>query len=266
MKWKHALTLGVLLLASTFLAWAIWGQREAELAGVRDLRSPQEADAPDGEPRKLGDDWKVAPFNSRLELLTGSDRFRVPLADRLDFPLGNENGALSYNAQPFWELNQEHGAQHAGDDINGIGGMNSDLGDPVYAVGNGLVIFSGKPDSTWGKTLLIAHRLPDGRLVQSMYSHLKEIAVPFDFQVRRGQRIGRVGNADGRYSAHLHFEMHQADGPTLSQHYLNDPTNHLDPTATINAHRGTSPSKLGPSISQIVEEIQRQSTPLPIGP
>lgn len=265
MKVKHGVTVAVVLLAATFLAYAIWGQKETERAGVRSLRTAQDADAPDGEPREFQSGWIVPPFDHRLEMLSGIDRFRVPLASRLDSPMGTAHGAFTYNAQSFWEMNTERGGRHTGDDLNGIGGMNSDLGDPVFAIGNGLVIYAGEPDPSWGKTLLIAHRLTDGRLVQSMYSHLESISVPLDDQVVRGQRIGRVGNAGGRYLAHLHFEMHEASGPSLGAGYVNYRTNRLNPAATVNAHHNTNPDRLGPSIGEIVEQIERASIAIPIG-
>ena len=186
MKIKHGVTIAVALLAVTFLAYAICGRQETERSGVRSLRTAQEADAPDGEPREFESCWFVPPFDHRLELLSGIDRFRVPFANRLDYPMGTAHGAFTYNAQSFWELNQQRGGRHMGDDLNGIGGMNSDLGDPVHAIGNGLVIYAGEPDPSWGKTLLIAHRLPDGRILQSMYSHLQAITVPLDEQVVSG--------------------------------------------------------------------------------
>ncbi|MGJ8726383.1 MAG: M23 family metallopeptidase [Roseibacillus sp.] len=264
MKLKHGVTVAVIVLAVTFLAYAIWGQKEPERSGVRSLRTAQEADAPDGEPREFENGWFVPPFDHRLEMLSGIDRFRVPLASRLDYPIGTAHGAFSYNAQSFWEMNNKRGARHTGDDLNGIGGMNSDLGDPVYAIGNGLVIYSGEPDPTWGKVLLVAHRLPDGRIVQSMYAHLQSIAVPLDEPVVRGQHIGHVGNADGKYLAHLHFEMHEAAGSNLGQGYVNYRTNRIDPTGTVDTHRGASPDNLGPSIAEIVSQIQRDNLPLPI--
>src|ERR1700680_4157106 len=55
----------------------------------------------------------------------------LPTARRFDFPLGSENGAMSYNAQPFTQN------RHLGDDLNGIGGENSDLGDPIYCIADG---------------------------------------------------------------------------------------------------------------------------------
>ena len=50
MKIQHGVTIAVLVLAGTFLAYAIWGHKETERTGVRNLRTAQDADAPDGEP------------------------------------------------------------------------------------------------------------------------------------------------------------------------------------------------------------------------
>src|SRR5437773_11803803 len=52
----------------------------------------------------------------------------LPTAARSDFPLASENGAMTYNAQPF---TKNH---HLGDDLNGTGGENSDRGNPISAI------------------------------------------------------------------------------------------------------------------------------------
>src|SRR2546423_5432071 len=52
-------------------------------------------------------------FEPALELVSPIDLASLPTATRFDFPLGNEHGAMSYNAQPF-TVNQ-----HLGDDLNG---------------------------------------------------------------------------------------------------------------------------------------------------
>jgi hypothetical protein len=57
----------------------------------------------------------------------------LPTAARFDFPFGSENAAMSCNAQHFTENH------HLGDDLNGIDGENSDLGDPIYAIADGRV-------------------------------------------------------------------------------------------------------------------------------
>jgi hypothetical protein len=75
----------------------------------------------------------------------------LPIATRFDFPIGNENGALTYNAQGFTEND------HLGDDLNGIGGENSDLGDPVHAIADGRVLFAGDGGPGWGNIVILLH-------------------------------------------------------------------------------------------------------------
>ena len=69
----------------------------------------------------------------------------LPTAVCFDFPLGSENGAMTYNAQPF---TKNH---HLGDDLNGIGGEDSDLGDPIYAVADGRVLLARDGGPGWGR-------------------------------------------------------------------------------------------------------------------
>jgi murein DD-endopeptidase MepM/ murein hydrolase activator NlpD len=263
MKFKHGLTLAVLLLAAAFIGYAIWRAPQTEPATVRSLRTAQEADAPDGEPRKFANGYHVPPFDHRLDLFTGIQRFRIPVSDRFDYPLGSAHGALTYDAQSFWEMNEKRGGRHTGDDLNGIGGMNTDFGDPIYAVANGLVVYAGEPSPGWGKTILIAHRTQGGEILQSMYAHLESIAVPVSGLVTRGEKIGEVGTANGNYLAHLHFEMHAADGISLGGGYVNYRTNRLDPTNTVERLRHAPDDDLGSSVSEIVEQIERENIPLP---
>lgn len=263
MRLRHAFFLGSLVIAAVFLGYAILRAPKYEPATVRTLRTAQEADAPDGEPRRFESGFLVPPFDPRLNLFSGIDRFRIPTADRFDQPMGSPHGALTYNAQAFWELNERRGGRHTGDDINGIGGMNSDLGDPVFAVGNGLVVYAGEPSPGWGKTLLLAHRTLEGNIIQSMYAHLESIAVPVGGLVSRGERVGAVGSANGIYLAHLHFEMHDADGITLGGGYVNYRSNRLDPTGTVQALRGAPDDDVGLSVSEIVRQIERENIPLP---
>ncbi|MFK5923977.1 MAG: M23 family metallopeptidase [Verrucomicrobiota bacterium] len=141
---------------------------------------------------------------------------RAPLFTRVDFPMGSAAGAFSYNAQPFLEN------RHLGDDLNGIGGWDSDLGDAVYAVADGEVIFAGWPADGWGKVVMVLHRSEEGRIYQSFYGHLKRIDLPLGARVRRGEKIGTVGKGNGQYLAHLHLEIREgagiAAGPGYGDH------------------------------------------------
>ena len=166
----------------------------------------------------------------------------LPTATRFDFPIGSENGAMSYNAQRFTEN------RHLGDDLNGIGGENSDLGDPVYAVADGRVIFADEGGPGWGNVIIVLHAYEEGgarKYVQSYYAHCDEIRVERRQDVRRGEQIATVGTGGGRYFAHLHFEMREFTTPFVGPGYRNDTRGWLDPSAFIAAHRGAPDEDVG---------------------
>ena len=180
----------------------------------------------------------------------------LPTAARFDFPLGSENGALAYNAQPFTQN------RHLGDDLNGIGGENSDLGDPVYAVANGRVFLAGEGGPGWGNIIIVLHAYEENgvrKYVQSYYAHVDEILVKPRQNVRRGEQIATVGTADGRYWAHLHFEMREFTTPFIGPGYRDDTTGWIDPSAFIASHRGAPADDVGrgPGQSESTPEVTR---------
>ncbi|GAA5482622.1 M23 family metallopeptidase [Haloferula sargassicola] len=235
----HPVSVVLLLLAACLAAWVFLRGPSSRLPDVESLATYQTADAPlflpeDGKPRH------------RLHQLSAWDLASVPEAARFDAPMGGANGALTYNAQPFWEMNQGRGGHHTGDDLNGIGGMNTDLGDPVTATADGLVIYAGEPSPGWGNTVILAHRAADGRLLQSMYAHMHEIDVAVGALVARGDRIGMVGTSNGYYPAHLHFEMRESDGADIGAGYSLNPLNRLDPEGTVAELRGAPADRPAP--------------------
>jgi len=166
----------------------------------------------------------------------------LPTATRFDFPLGSEHGALAYNAQPFTQN------RHLGDDLNGIGGENSDLGDPVYAVADGRVLLAREAGPGWGNVVIVLHAIEENgarKYVQSYYAHLDEILVEPKQTVRRGQKIATVGTANGKYLAHLHFEMREFTTPFIGPGYRDDTRGWMDPSAFIASHRGAPDDDVG---------------------
>jgi hypothetical protein len=158
----------------------------------------------------------------------------IPTATHFDFPLGNENGAMAYNAQRFTEN------KHLGDDLNGIGGENSDLGDPIYAVADGRVLLAREAGPGWGNIVILLHAyLENGqrKYVQSYYAHVQDMLVHPGEMVKRGQQIATVGTANGRYFAHLHFEMREFLTPFVGAGYRQDTRGWINPTKFIEEHR-----------------------------
>jgi hypothetical protein len=233
---SNLLMLLTLAAAAGMVGYVLWSETED---APREKIGFQDADAPLAMPDKGAPDH-------RFHMLSAWQAARVPTAVRFDPPMGSEHGALTYNAQKFWEMNEKRGGRHTGDDLNGIGGMDSDLGDPVFSVADGRVIYAGEPSSGWGNTLIIAHRAADGRMLHAMYSHLDRIDVAREQPVSRGARIGTVGTGNGNYPAHLHFEMRESDGADIGAGYTMYPLNRLDPAATIDGLRGAADDDLPP--------------------
>ena len=166
----------------------------------------------------------------------------LPFATRFDFPLGSEHGALAYNAQRFTENH------HLGDDLNGIGGENSDLGDRIYAVADGRVLLARDAGSGWGNVIIVLHAIEENgarRYVQSYYGHCDEILVDPGNDVRRGQQIATVGTANGQYFAHLHFEMREFITPFIGPGYREKTAGWLNPSDFIAKHRGAPEDDVG---------------------
>lgn len=187
------------------------------------------------------------PFDPAFNRLSPQEIASLPLAIRFDHPLGSEHGALTYNAQPF------RISRHLGDDLNGIGGQNSDLGDPVYAAADGRVVFAADGGEGWGHMIILAHRVVDpnqpGQMSvwQTVYAHLEEKRARCGEVVRRGDEIGSVGTANGRYWAHLHFEIREGPHVNPGVGYADEPLNRVSPERFLFERRGAPPDQLNPA-------------------
>ena len=185
--------------------------------------------------------WKLWPELMRSKYVDPAFRIPSPLeleliptAAHFDFPLGNENGAMAYNAQHFTEN------KHLGDDLNGIGGENSDLGDPIYAIADGRVLLARDGGPGWGNVVILLHAyLENGerKYLQSYYGHVQDMLVQPGETVKRGQPIATVGTGNGRYLAHLHFEMREFLTPFIGPGYREDTRGWINPTKFIEDHR-----------------------------
>ena len=167
---------------------------------------------------------------------------RCRLADGFDFPVGIPDARGYYKARGFWPRS------HVGEDWNGTGGGNTDLGDPIYSIGHGVVTFSRDCGGGWGNVVIIRHafRDLDGqiRMVDSLYGHLEKRLVQKHQTVTRNEVIGTLGRGakqkNGRYLylAHLHFEIRK--NLQIGMHrnkYKWDYSNYYSPTKFIGDRR-----------------------------
>jgi murein DD-endopeptidase MepM/ murein hydrolase activator NlpD len=153
---------------------------------------------------------------------------------------------------------------HMGEDWNGSPIGNEDLGVPVKAMANGIVIGVAN-DSGFhggiGNYVLIRHQRIDGTYVTSGYGHLNNANVLIGQEVNIGDTIGTIGSTGNSSGPHLHFMVFI--GVTTS--FPLDPTSadqdvlfsgYVDPSIFINTNRLTSAPttySLTPDATTVVE-------------
>lgn len=180
-------------------------------------------------------------------------------ADGFDFPVGNADGRGGYvdkstgKRYDGWKISTQFAEEyslgiHPGEDWNGAGGGDTDLGQDVYAVANGRVVVAENFGRLWGNVVIVEHVFYENneqRRIRSVYAHLQEIKVKSGEDIRRRQIVGSIGqDPEKLYPPHLHFELRwnaslpptywaSSDGKDAAwvrEHYA-------APTEFINSHR-----------------------------
>ena len=180
-------------------------------------------------------------------------------ADGFDFPFGDRDGRGTYidratgKSHTGWYIATHFAEQyslgiHPGEDWNGSGGGDTDLGQDVRSVANGRVVFAKHCGKLWGNVIVIEHLFYENhekKSINSLYAHLKEIKVRAGEKVKRRQLIATIGqDPDKLFSPHLHLELRwnrdleptywpSSDGKDVAWVRKN----YAEPAAFINAHR-----------------------------
>ncbi len=198
-----------------------------------------------------------------------ADGFVYPMACdyiyRLEPDSQIPNGAC-YDYQPFGSLFAYSNQIHLGLDLNRKA-MN-DLGEPLFAIANALVWDLGWTPG-WGNYLILQIKAQPGQSfwlsngekvtqVYALYAHLDEIFIETETgriiarqeivaqqtYVRQNWQIGTIGDGNGNYSPHLHFEIRFNGYDQLGQGYW--PVNDIgyldyfvDPLEFIDNNRAT---------------------------
>jgi murein DD-endopeptidase MepM/ murein hydrolase activator NlpD len=91
---------------------------------------------------------------------------------------------------------------------------------PISEQGSWPILFYGPYSYFYGNLIVVEHELPESlqqapldipQPVYTLYGHLSEISVEVGDQVKRGDKIGRVGMTGIAEGSHLHFEVRLGD-------------------------------------------------------
>jgi murein DD-endopeptidase MepM/ murein hydrolase activator NlpD len=205
---------------------------------------------------KIASTSETAPAKNVFDQYLGSE---FPAADGFDFPFGDTDGKGTYVDKATgiehqgWYVATQFAEEyslgiHPGEDWNGLGGGDTDLGQEVYAVANGRVVVAENFGRLWGNVLIIEHifyKNHEKRKVRSLYAHLLGITVKKGDEVRRRQLVATIGqDPEKLFKAHLHLEIRWDE--TLPPTYWptsdgKDPAwvrqHYAAPTEFINQHR-----------------------------
>jgi murein DD-endopeptidase MepM/ murein hydrolase activator NlpD len=176
----------------------------------------------------------------------------LPVADEFDTPLRPPDGEGAVVTLPFL-----YAGQHLGEDWATAKG-DAALGEPVCSVADGWVSVAQDFGNQFGKVVFICYRLPEGRyppFVEVIYAMLNTMDVTPGQFVKRGQRIGTVGTADGNYPAHLHWEVRQTVGLGIGPGFSERRDGWLGPSEFISAHRGVRAND--PLLMRVLNDAER---------
>jgi len=103
---------------------------------------------------------------------------------------------------------------HTGADLNlNFPHWDANAHSSVFAMGDGKVTFAKRfPNpKAWGNIIVIDHGIVDGKPLFSRYAHVENIDVAVGDSVSAGSPIAAVGNGDGLFAYHLHFDISLTD-------------------------------------------------------
>jgi hypothetical protein len=168
-----------------------------------------------------GEDNKEIAFDAiRWRQIVGLTPTEKYLADGYDCPVGTSAERSGTKLWPgnwfdatgfdrLYRTGTVNQAYHTGADLN----MNepywdADAHSPVYAAASGTVTFADRI-AGWGNVIIIRHDplVSSGTVLYARYAHIENIIVKVGDRVVRGQQISKVGNADGLFAYHLHFDL-----------------------------------------------------------
>lgn len=146
----------------------------------------------------------IACAQGELEQTPWATTMIYPVGDPLDFqqPAPGETQGFALS----------RGLRARGDRHEGLDLSNRSAGGQVRAVAPGLVVTTRTGwAGGWGNMVVLAHRLPGGDLLFSLFAHLLpgSIAVREGEVVALGQPLGRIGSTGHSSGPHLHLEFRE---------------------------------------------------------
>jgi murein DD-endopeptidase MepM/ murein hydrolase activator NlpD len=141
-------------------------------------------------------DWRI-PRITREDPAIALNVGPGACAENYDGVLGTLNFTWPVSSHTLSGYDYAPSANHYGIDIGG------QIGDPVFTVDNGVVVYAGWNDWGYGNMVVVDH----GQGWQSLYAHMSTVDVICGQEVYRGDSVGTIGETGMAVGPHLHFEL-----------------------------------------------------------
>jgi hypothetical protein len=201
-------------------------------------------------------DREIAFDAMRWRQIVGITPTEKYLADGYDSPVGTAAERADAKVWPgqwfdatgfdrLYRIGTPSQAYHTGADLNlNEPYFDADAHSPIYAAASGVVTFADRLPG-WGNVIVVRHDplVSTGQVLYGRYGHVENIRVRVGDRVVRGQQVCKVGNAEGIFAYHLHFDLsHTSILETQPWHWPKmDRTalraNYIDPQDFVMDHR-----------------------------
>lgn len=135
--------------------------------------------------------------NNQQQMLASLPSVKPVREDKLQKSIGTLSG-FGYRIHPVYKIRKFH----AGLDFP------ARVGTAIQASGEGTVVEAGW-HSGYGNCVKIRH----GYGYETLYGHMNKLVVHVGEQVKKGQKIGEVGDTGLSTAPHLHYEVHYKGNP-----------------------------------------------------
>lgn len=130
-----------------------------------------------------------------------------PIEDKIAFLSHPTGGGVLTSA-----FGSRWGDFHKGIDIG------EDIGTPVTVASDGVVVEAGYNNGGYGNLIIVEHE----NRIDTYYAHLDKISVKVGQKVKKGDKIGEVGNTGYSTGPHLHFELRVDNEPVNPIEYIQE--------------------------------------------